>query len=223
MNVNKIIDLNDSFYNKVWKQFSNTRQYPLSGWNPLIPIIKRRFDRFSILDVGCGNGRFYGFLKNKFDSFDYTGMDNNKHLLDIFKRFYPKASVIRKNIFDNVSSLNKRFDVIVAFGVTHHVPGKSFRIEWFNNICSLLNSGGLAIFTFWDFLYKKPTPAPKLEKNDFYLGWDNKKDVMRYCHFYSKEELISIRNILSKKDIKLISTYKHDGNKNVYLIFEKGK
>ena len=72
---------------------------------------------FSILDVGCGTGVLFEFLKNNTDcKFNYTGID---YVVDMLV----KASEKYANI-DNVSFLSKdlikiseRFDYVVSSGV----------------------------------------------------------------------------------------------------------
>ena len=67
---NKIINLNKKFYAEISKDFSDTRSSYWKGWNNLLPYIKEIFlnRNLFVADLGCGNGRFYSFLDDNFDT-----------------------------------------------------------------------------------------------------------------------------------------------------------
>jgi 2-polyprenyl-3-methyl-5-hydroxy-6-metoxy-1,4-benzoquinol methylase len=65
------------------------------------------------LDVGCGDGKFLSLIKN---SKSVSGVEINKHLRKKIKKNKKKIE-----IFNNLSSLNKKFDVITIFHVLEHI------------------------------------------------------------------------------------------------------
>ena len=76
-------DATSAFYCRCAQSFSDTRQSPWRGWEPLLPPLKALCDStdgrpLRILDVGCGNGRFLRFLEQHLPSqaLAYTGIDN---------------------------------------------------------------------------------------------------------------------------------------------------
>jgi len=69
----------------------------------------------SILDIGCGFGDFYEFLKQKGLHVQYTGYDISSKLIDIAQKGHPEATFIVEDILEE-SSVNK-FDYIVSSGV----------------------------------------------------------------------------------------------------------
>src|SRR3990167_2127758 len=90
----QIIQLNARFYAEVASSFSQTRQHAWRGWNKIAHVINTGFEPSStikVLDMGCGNGRFYGFLSQyKFDPIiEYYGVDYNDQLLQEAKQKYP--------------------------------------------------------------------------------------------------------------------------------------
>ncbi len=54
--------LNRDFYRLAGEDFDQTRGRPWPGWTRLLPYLRRDADALSVLDVGCGNGRFGAFL-----------------------------------------------------------------------------------------------------------------------------------------------------------------
>ena len=51
-----------------------------------------------ILDVGCGLGDLYGWLKSRFKSFNYTGVDITSSMIDEASKSYPDAEFKVQNI-----------------------------------------------------------------------------------------------------------------------------
>jgi len=70
----------------------------------------------SILDVGCGFGDLYFFLrkKNKDVNFKYSGIDITSNFVEITKE---RLSLTNSNVYcGEVFNLNKKFDIVVASG-----------------------------------------------------------------------------------------------------------
>lgn len=240
--INQILELNKQFYQSVSNDFSKTRQKPWEGWGRATEILKKYFhisedksiskiqaasdtthiddnknDVTRLIDLGCGNGRFYDFLSKNISNFHYTGVDTNNDLINEAKQKYGKdknAKFIKKDVVKNIEKFYRNYDVITAFGLTHHIPSSDLRNQWFSNLPKILDpkfEKSLIILTFWDFEKKA---------GDYLIGWDKKPDVARFCHKYSKEELDNLISNYKNLGFKLLSRYKAD-NKNLYLIFGK--
>jgi len=92
---------------------------------------EKRFERFSshleiyeknILDVGCGFGDLYHYLKSKKDyEFNYTGIDINPELIKKAKILTDnKINFFEVNMLDQYQFeflKSKKFDIVVAIGV----------------------------------------------------------------------------------------------------------
>ena len=70
----------------------------------------------SILDVGCGFGDFYGFLRKRgVEGFSYLGVDINPALIDVAASLYPDARFEVANIAE--AHLPESFDYGFASGL----------------------------------------------------------------------------------------------------------
>ena len=208
------------------QEFSQTRQKPWSGWERCQAYWK--FTPLRVLDLGCGNGRFYDYIKD--DITNYVGLDTSEKLLKIAKEKYGgrTAKFIKQDIFD-LAKLPKRLELVVGFGITHHIPNHDFRLKWFEHITKLVNSGGLIIFTFWNYhrdtrFINNAVSIPR-SNNDFLLSWNGQKNQRTY-HIYTESELKKIIDVYRNNDVELIEEFESDGktnNLNNYLIFRKIK
>jgi len=212
----QILELNKKFYQSVAYSFSETRQTPWKGWGRVVEIINDvlKNEKIKILDLGCGNGRFLEHIKKSFSNYEYVGIDENEALLKEAlgtNKNNKNAKFIKKDIFKEINKIDGKYKLIVGFGITHHIPNEKFREKWFEDVIKLLekDSKVLLIFTFWEF-DKKP--------GDYLISWDNKPEVARFCHKYSKKETGKIISMYKKHNIKLIEKFESD-NKNLYLVF----
>jgi len=231
--VNQILKLNNDFYQSAAKDFSDTRERPWDGWKAFLDSLPINFrkDRVSVLDLGCGNGRFCKFL-NKASGFPFTycGIDNNEKFLSICKNRFsscPNVTFKKLNIFYELNKLEQPFDIAVAFGVTHHIPSESLRMKWFGQLSCIIKPGGFLCLTFWNFNTKKAiakAQTPNLEEGDYILGWKKDSNAARYAHSYSPQELGQMLEIMSRLGLKLYKEYEADkqpNSYNHYFIFNK--
>lgn len=72
----------------------------------------------SILDVGCGFGDLFGYLRHRRLKVRYHGIDINPNLVNIGKKFYPGISIEYRDF--EKKKFTKKFDWILASGITSH-------------------------------------------------------------------------------------------------------
>ena len=217
-----------NLYSQHAKEFSDTRQFPWAGWKKLLPYIES-LEKVSVLDLGCGNGRFYKFLKEKLNrDFKYTGIDNEQAILDI------AASELSEDIelinvdlqsSDWLKKLSKgsEYTLIVAFGLFHHIKSYSRREGLLSEINNLLASKGILVITYWqfeqnlEFLSKhKTSPSDAIlehynfEPGDYTLTF-GEKNIKRFCHSFSNEEIAKMYEELK---LEILEEYKSDGFEN---------
>lgn len=80
-----------------------------------------------VLDIGCGIGRFYDFLKKIGRRCRYTGYDLVPEYLARCRDLYPEIRVEERNILDQ--PLQEEFDTIVASQVFNHRYGQAKNLD----------------------------------------------------------------------------------------------
>jgi SAM-dependent methyltransferase len=185
-----------------------------------------------ILDLGCGNGRFYAYLNRRFSKpFQYIGLDNNEYLIERAAERYPynNAQFMVENMGNADHLFKQKFDLVVVFGVMHHIPGNETRIKLLRKCKDLLAKNGYLVFTTWQFLniprvatsvvkentdfgrqvYRDLNLDPaELQTNDYILDWQRGITAYRYCHYYTEEE---VRDLSQSVGLNILHTYEADG------------
>jgi len=238
--IKKLNKINLDFYNTTAKDFNESRQYFWQGWNSIIKYLDH-FNKLKLLDLGCGNARFFQFLIKNIPNknINYVGVDNNNELLgfaqeDFNNRVGEINGTFKLQKIDIVTSLikkkdfliEKEFDLIVSFGVFHHIPSYELRLQLLEFMKSKITNEGLIIISLWQFMEferfkKKIVSDTQQEANDFILDWKKGKEANRYCHFVDEAEQ---NKLIKKANLKLIESFRADGkggNVNTYLVLKK--
>lgn len=184
-----------------------------------------------MLDLGCGNRRYSKFLEEnnvKVKVFNYDNFDWDNMVTDI-ENGSTSASITKIDIIESLleDNLNlKKYDMAVCFGVMHHIPTFELREKLLAELCK----SKIAIISFWQLekderiFNKAQETTPKaqqklrinnLEENDFFLGWQDREDVFRYCHNFSDREI----EILTSQ-FNTVEEYSAD-KCNKYIIISK--
>lgn len=241
----KLNQLNQQFYQTVASSFDETRQLAWDGWKKLFIYLKFDTKKLSVLDVGCGNGRFGKYVAKQLTTFriHYAAVDFGIDLLEAAKEktsgLFPTSEYFNINIVRSFLTqksyldVGQTFDLIVLFGVLHHIPGNKLREELLYYTSTLLKPNGYLVFTVWNFPQKKSLmdravdpqtlgiSNKKLEPNDHLLDWQRGKHAVRYCHWIDERELTSL---IAHTQLKLATQFKADGpehNLNTYVVLKK--
>lgn len=222
-----LINKTRSDYNLISKDFSRTRG---RIWEEISFLFDVKPGE-KVLDLGCGNGRYYELLKNT----DYIGVDNSEELIEIAKEKYPNAKFQIEDAL-NLSFEDNSFDKIYSIAVLHRIPSKEFRLQFFEGARRVLKKEGKLIITVWSlpikqynkknifllfkYTFLKIIGLSKLDFRDVLEPWGKKTE--KYYHWFSEREL---RKLVKKAGFKIkksgIIKNKRGTRRNIYLIAEK--
>ena len=225
--------INREFYQTVADEFHETRGKPWPGWVILYPYLvhQARDKTLAALDVGCGNGRFAAFLHGNLESpLLYHGMDNNAALLDHAAQdlgALPRLTVtLEQRDVVMTPPDHGEYDLVVLFGLIHHIPGNDYRREFMRKMAERVKPGGLLIFACWRFYeYERfrqrilPWPedlAEMVEPQDYLLDWrrgetETGAPAQRYCHYVDDAEH---QALVAATQLQEIHSFRADGFTN---------
>jgi len=191
----KIIQDLKQTYRDIAADFSQTRQghWPeFSFFSEFIP------DGVKILDLGCGNGRFYGYLQEKKKVVDYMGVDFCPEFLEIARKKYPKQEFLEQDI--TRLDVPKKYDRIISVAAFHHIPSRTLRKKALGLMFDHLEDDGLLLLSVWNLWQKKYWKAHarallgffgslfRRDPRDLFIPFGKKK-AMRYYHAFVPFEL----------------------------------
>ena len=196
--VQRLLELNQEFYDAQADSFSGSRVTPQPGFARLLPHLPQPCPRF--LDVGCGNGRFAEFLQSQNMIGDFIGVDFSEELLvDAAKN--ATGTFHQRNLLQSgcLAGLGQ-FPAIACLAVMHHLPGKANRVRLLREIKEHLVADGRLLISNWQFMdsprqRRKVQPwaeidltAADVEPNDYLLAWRRTGFALRYaCHIDAVE------------------------------------
>jgi len=124
-------------YNITADEFSRTREKPWEEVSFLFSDYLKEGD--NVLDLGCGNGRYFEFFKSK--KTKYIGLDNSEKLIEIAKKKYGDNNFITADAL-NLPFTDNSFDKVYSLAILHHFPSKELRNQFLTQIKRVLKPGG---------------------------------------------------------------------------------
>lgn len=250
--IRRLNQLNQQFYQQISGEFAATRQTAWPGWEKLINLRPTSNSKqlTRVLDLGCGHGRWATFHFQHLplpQKMSYLGIDQNPALLALADQelaAYRQAQPDRFNYqlleVDLVSTLlnqqpilpitQPKFDLIIAMGLWHHLPGATTRRSLLTAAHQLLAPQGQLVIAAWQFITEPRLKARlidpstlglntnDLEPNDYFLDWRAGQTAVRYCHATSEAEITAD---FAATNWKIEQTFKADGQSqqlNLYVI-----
>jgi len=163
-------DLNRRFYERHARTFDASRHRPWPGWERLLGHLPADSAPLSVLDLGCGNGRFGRFLRRRRGGpLRYRGVDRCRQLLRAAAAelrgggpSLPDHDLLDLDLLDldllDIDLLDpdldrrlegERFDLVALFGVLHHLPGRDVRRRFLAHQLRRLRPGGRLAVSIW--------------------------------------------------------------------------
>jgi len=143
-------------YDQMAASFSKTREEPWSEFSFLKDYFKANDQ---VLDFGCGNARFYSFLKEI--PVAYYGVDLSSQMLEEAKKRLPSNLASHLSLIESQLKLpfeKESFEGVLALAVFHHIPSLNLRQQALQEISRVLKKNGYLILSVWDF-YHGPNRA----------------------------------------------------------------
>jgi tRNA (uracil-5-)-methyltransferase TRM9 len=223
--VQKILEQTKEVYDGIAEKYSEVRNAPWSEMDFLFGKYLMSGDK--VLDIGCGNGRFYdSFTAN---DVDYTGIDNSANLLKIAIKEHPDARFLIASAL-NLPFSDGVFDAVYSIAVLHHMPSDDLRKDFIEEARRVLKPGGKMVMTVWDMSSKQEKEkkpfnifglfAQRLDKGDMFIPWYGAQDC--YFHSFKMEEFKSLMEDCGMRivDSGEISIGKKPYN-NLYVVCRK--
>lgn len=172
MDIDKILNKTREDYNLIADKYASVRDKSWKEMDFLFDYIKKG-ER--VLDLGCGNGRFYPNMRKS----EYIGVDNSEKLIELAKKNYPDADFRIASAF-KLPFEDGSFDKVVSVAVLHHIPSEEKREEFVKEIKRVLKNDGILILTVWNLREKQN------KTGNVFVDWYGAKDHYFYC-FEQKE------------------------------------
>jgi 2-polyprenyl-3-methyl-5-hydroxy-6-metoxy-1,4-benzoquinol methylase len=233
----RLINLNRQFYQTFGVHFSKTRQRLQPG---VLQILKSLDPNANILDLGCGNGELARTLAKMGHRGRYIGLDFNLQLLaeatqsnpENLEASFKQADISLPDWDENIPKIT--INVIMAFAVLHHLPGKQLHRHILSKIHTLLQPQGRFLHSEWQFLNSSRLRARVqpwetvglskrvVEQGDYLLDWRLGGYGLRYVHHFEEKELAALAK---ETGFTISNTFYSDGEGGrlgLYQIWEKG-
>ncbi len=225
--VRKLVELNTEFYARFADPFAASRSTPQPGFARLLEYLPNT--PFSVLDVGCGNGRFGRFLHDAGLLRSYVGVDVTPALMAKIVEFEGELFVRDISLPDSLQGLGK-FDLVVCLATLQHIPGQSNRLRLVHELATHLEPTGLLVLSNWQFLNssrqrRKIRPwslvgieQAQLEPNDFLLSWERGGNGVRYVAHLDDKTTEEMAKLAELHLVNQFTSDGREGNLNLYTI-----
>jgi tRNA (uracil-5-)-methyltransferase TRM9 len=196
--------------------FSNSRKD--MHW-PEVDVILSDIEKkwyTSLLDIGCGNGRFLKELRNKnIQPIKYLWVDNSAWMIKEAEILQPNESFFVSSMPDLKEIPNeKTFDAIVLLASFHHLESANSRKNCLLRLKDLLAPHGSIYMTNWNLLDQVKYQKSHRGNGDFDIKIG---EFSRYYHGFTLEEL---RELFVETGWNIVENRIFDWERNIFSILQ---
>ncbi len=230
----KLIQLNEQFYQKFSQDFSDTRQRLQPGVVQVVDALPRTN---RVLDLGCGNGNLAAYLAEKGHQGGYVGMDISANLVEIAaNQQLPQTQFVAGSLTDpdwEQALPPGPYDDVFCFAVMHHIPSMVLRLALLSKVHGLLAEGGCFVLSTWQFLQSEKLKTriqpwaraglndELVDENDYLLDWRRGGEGLRYVHVYTNAELYDLAEQSGFRVNGMFHSDGQGGNLGLYHVWER--
>ena len=227
----RLLDLNRDFYSGFAGSFAQTRAAPQPGFTRLLDFLPDPCH--TVVDIGCGNGRFGLFLQSNDREISYTGVDFTDDLLQMAAAAITGTFLTRDISRPGFLQEQGQFDLGVCLATLQHIPGKANRVTVLREMADHLVENGRIFLSNWQFAHSARQrrkivtweevglQPDDVEPGDYLLTWQRDGRGLRYVHLIDDEETAALA---AEASLRVVAMYRSDGREgdlNLYSIFAK--
>jgi cyclopropane fatty-acyl-phospholipid synthase-like methyltransferase len=131
---------NIQYFHKFWNTQTDGRISPYRDYhhemNELLFFLEKD-KKYNCLELGCGNGELYGLTKHLYEN--YTGVDFSESNIEIFKKKYPTANIISKDVLE--ISNDSTYNLIHSNGLLQYLTLKQIEELIINSLDQCEDNG----------------------------------------------------------------------------------
>lgn len=228
--VQKLLTLNQTFYDSFAESFSQTRQPINPGFDGLLAVLP--VTPVDLLDVACGNGRFGQYLQQKGVLRRYVGVDFSNELLKIARQL-TGGEVYQQDLSrpGSLAGLGQ-FDVVACLAALHHIPGQANRVQLLREMKERLRGNGRIFLSTWQFMDSKRQQrkvrdwseigltAADVEANDYLLTWQRGGFSYRYACMIDEAATAVLAQAAGLTIIEQFRSDGREGNLSLYTVLQ---
>jgi len=201
----KLLNLVKNNYKTIASDFNETRKKEI--WPEIRESAGALKNGDSILDVGCGNGRFLETCLGR--DVNYLGVDNSPELIKAAEENYPRYAFKVGDILNLEEATQEKYDYIFCLAVLQHIPGRELRVRALSEMLKKLKPEGkivISVWNLWSGVWKKKNyrwlilkdwflylfKRDRLDLGDLIFPWKNAHGEIisaRYYHAFTRNEL----------------------------------
>jgi len=223
--VRELLSVNRQLYTEFAEPFVSTRFREQPGYHRLIHHVP---PLCTLLDIGCGNGRWAKFLDEQEKQVHYVGVDFSPQMIALAQQQATRYGTVQtqfvvadvaKPLWTNTLP-QLTYNVVTALAVLHHLPGIEHRQAVVRQVHDLLLPGGLFMFSTWLFTEAERmrrkivswdmigVDEQEVEPGDYLLNWHAGGNALRYCHLVDEQE---VEDLASTAGFDVLVTFRSDG------------
>lgn len=216
-------------YDQFAETFSNSRKN--LKWPELDAIIldMRNQGYTSVLDIGCGNGRFLEQLRINnweltidsekwimWEKFQYLGVDSSEWMVTEARKLHPdfRFEICSMESLSTFDFRLSTFDSLLFLASFHHLESREERIQVLHDARKLLAPWGRIYMTNWNLREQE-----KYEKSHRWNGDYAIKigEFSRYYHGFTVDELAGL---FEETGYRIIENRVFEGGRNIVSVVE---